>query len=477
MNNTFCLTSGGHAAWAKQHFSQKPLRPRFRSGRISASPGLILFGVLVAVLSAALARVPVQAAETAGFSILEDNAGRIDQFVIQIAEGELVRLLPTIHDLLTQVDSRTEGFLVCAAQDEANELQMALNRWNLAQPDRFQILVLPDVATIWARDRFVAVRRPTGESTLLLPPVREPAGGDFWVPQLLARAIPGLAVRPLGFYAEGGDLIAGHDRLFVGATNVGFAQEEFQHCTESELRTLLERQFGKPVVFLPDFADDDEEEPTDLDYHLDMFLTVCHDDSVVLADLEWGERLAGGKLHFEQELPLNQEDLEAIREDLAFKRHRLDAVYACLVRAGIRVHRIPLLWIPEADCGMTYNNVLQEDSPNGPIVYLPQYGINEIDMAAADVYSNLGYEVRPVDVRQVFELQGTLRCVVNVIRREPMLKWENGDVQVRRNPTAARRSAIVLAKTRRPNHFLWPADSPLQAPLSRGHRGEARNPS
>ena len=57
-----------------------------------------------------------------------------------------------------------------------------------------------------------------------------------------------------------------------------------------ELRHRLEPHSGKPVVLVFERVGV-KPESNHLDYHLDMYFTVIHDDSVLLADSLWGERL------------------------------------------------------------------------------------------------------------------------------------------------------------------------------------------
>jgi hypothetical protein len=44
-------------------------------------------------------------------------------------------------------------------------------------------------------------------------------------------------------------------------------------------------------------------------------------------------------------------------------------------------------------------------------------GQEELNSAAAAVWTSLGYEVRPIDCTPVWQLGGTLHCLVNVFRR------------------------------------------------------------
>ena len=52
------------------------------------------------------------------------------------------------------------------------------------------------------------------------------------------------------------------------------------------------------------------------------------------------------------------------------------------------------------------------------IVYLPIYqGAEPLNAAAAEVWREAGYEVRPIDCTSAYRLGGSLRCLVNVLSR------------------------------------------------------------
>ena len=69
------------------------------------------------------------------------------------------------------------------------------------------------------------------------------------------------------------------------------------------------------------------------------------------------------------------------------------------------------------DWMITYNNVLIDRRDEFDVVYMPVYHVPELDRAAARVYRDLGFEVRLVDVSEIFRMGGALRCVANVTRR------------------------------------------------------------
>lgn len=76
---------------------------------------------------------------------------------------------------------------------------------------------------------------------------------------------------------------------------------------------------------------------------------------------------------------------------------------------------------------VTYNNVLIDHRGADRRVFMPVYGIPSLDTRARETYEQLGYEVCPVDVSQVFTNGGAVRCIVNVTRRCPDDMPSEGD--------------------------------------------------
>ena len=70
---------------------------------------------------------------------------------------------------------------------------------------------------------------------------------------------------------------------------------------------------------------------------------------------------------------------------------------------------------------LTYLNVILDERDGGRIVYMPIYGhAAAINAAAAEVWRQLGYLVRPVDCSTAYRHFGSLRCLVNVLSRGPV---------------------------------------------------------
>lgn len=87
-----------------------------------------------------------------------------------------------------------------------------------------------------------------------------------------------------------------------------------------------------------------------------------------------------------------------------------------LQASGFKVAPTSLAVI-QAKTYVTYTNAVFDHRQGKAIVYLPTYGVANLDEAGAKAYRSLGYEVRPIPVRGVFRLYGTTGCLVNVLER------------------------------------------------------------
>jgi len=85
--------------------------------------------------------------------------------------------------------------------------------------------------------------------------------------------------------------------------------------------------------------------------------------------------------------------------------------------AGFQVVRMPLIPLEGGLDYVTYNNVLMETRNGTTIAYVPVYGIDDLDSAALAQYAALGVDARPIDVSRIYRFHGSVRCLVNVLRR------------------------------------------------------------
>jgi hypothetical protein len=170
---------------------------------------------------------------------------------------------------------------------------------------------------------------------------------------------------------------------------------------------------GRPVLLLGSRDGDVPE------HHVNMFAIPVDDGRALVGDPVLAAAALGGEEAARARLSAAGIDgdfsLVAVR--------RFDRAAADLADRGFAVTRVPAIpLVGHAAYGpfITYTNALIETFADGRRrVYLPTFGIEELDRLATETWARLGFEVRPVDVGPVFEGGGTLDCLVGVIRRSP----------------------------------------------------------
>jgi len=108
--------------------------------------------------------------------------------------------------------------------------------------------------------------------------------------------------------------------------------------------------------------------------------------------------------------------------DYRFEQEELESVARALSQRGLTVVRVPLLNRMERNGEVipwcSYNNVLVEIFGNKKRVYMPVYGIDDLDEAAAQVYAGLGFEVRKIKgLSEAAKHLGALRCSIKILER------------------------------------------------------------
>jgi hypothetical protein len=97
---------------------------------------------------------------------------------------------------------------------------------------------------------------------------------------------------------------------------------------------------------------------------------------------------------------------------------RFDAVARQCQAAGYRVVRIPIVPGRDGRTYLTYLNAILDKRAGRRIVYMPVFACADaLNHAAEQVWTSLGYEVRPVNCDACYPHFGSLRCLVNVLRR------------------------------------------------------------
>jgi len=330
------------------------------------------------------------------------------------------------------------------------------------QPERLRLVDLPrqSAFTIWPQDPFLVLESEDGRRVLLASNGFERAD-DRLLPRSVAKQF-GLRVRTSKLTFEGGNIVPGKQRAFVGANTIRLNALRLK-IPDTEVVRIFQREIGRRILVLGPLP-----QPVG---HIDMAITAISDREVIVADPRWGASLAMRELrqhpetvrtfertcrdqffgnpHVKQVFDRTGKPIrppkvlgqtrKAAADSIAIAP-QLDNLAAELRHWGYEVHRMPFLFCREAPppasrkpnrksrpvpsspkpgypC-LTYNNVLTESVPGRRTVYLPRYGWKALDDAAAEAWKRLGYQIVPVEGFAASAMYGgSLRCCVKVIER------------------------------------------------------------
>lgn len=196
---------------------------------------------------------------------------------------------------------------------------------------------------------------------------------------------------------------------------------------------LFKKQFGKDVTVM---GRDDPQTPhveqpaTD---HMDMGLTPVDEKTFFLGDPNLLERIFRS---------MSPEKLDAAKKRLSkmagrpihlesfLKQSRnndnpadFDAYEKTLTQQGYNVVRLPHSEPDWFGPYISYNNCLMErfekDGQEIKRVFLPVYGIEDLDNYAVKAYQDQGFEVHRIPMDALSRRWGALRCITNWLERSP----------------------------------------------------------
>lgn len=400
---------------------------RHRRGRARASRVLLWLTAAVATWGSCVPHTGSVLIQPAAVEPVEhvtcvpaDFEGAIEQVVLQANEGQLDDVIPAYRDLMRTLALDVSVTVVCDTDETVNRLRNRLKHLTGFRVRPVTLLSVNREITVWARDRMIAAR--TGpEVTLLVPEVwatgeTERQNDAEAIPEAVQQAAtPPVTVRTFPLGIEGGNLLASRTHLLVGRNAV----HENVHptlMTPEHVVEALRAAFGKPVIVVGETFEDNL--PAE---HLDMYMTVVADDTVIV-----GRRvvLAARNPSPRTARPLlvsgdgNDQAAETEEEaETAKDPDPCDLVAAEMAGRGFRVLRIPIHPDPGGEHFVTFNNALLEERAGRRIAYVPRYGMPDLEHEARLVYARAGYEVRFVDVRRIYALEGAVRCLANVLKR------------------------------------------------------------
>jgi len=355
--------------------------------------GTVTSLVLVFVVGAAMAR-----SGTSYRLVPEDASGHLRRIAIHYVPAMDARAMPVWHQLFRVLPSDVEVVVAVSREQDFDRFVERLRAAKIDHLSRFRAVVVDRPLTTWSRDRMAALEGPDGGAVLAPPRVGTASGaraGDWEAPFAIARDVYDARPQISELVFEGGDLAASKTHVFADANLIGRNLGRGD-ATRGRLETSLSRTFDQDIVWL---GDSQGEVP---EHHIMMYMVPLGGRTVLVGDARLGRPLASG-LDIEPDF-----ELHAARFDRAAK---------LLADRGFEVIRMPVVVLRGAGSYVTYTNALFDRDAAGPIVYLPTYDRPALDRAAIGLYESLGYRVIPIDVSTIYQLNGSLGCLVNVMAR------------------------------------------------------------
>jgi len=368
--------------------------------RVLASICGIVGGLALAISLSALARRqrPLPDAQ-----LISDAHGAIAEICIQYRKDFNPDAIETISDLFSGLAEDVDIRVVVENTSEFEFLKAELARFGVPRLDRLTAVITGFPITPWARDRFGAMTAG-GRTVIAVPPARSnmpgPRGNDERVPEILAASLSNATCLSLPFMFEGGDLLADENNAFIAA-NCLARNSPYDVDDRCGLLRKIEGALHKRVVLIGKTPEDVP------DHHICMYLTPFGDKCVAVAD-----PMLGLELHQKG----SGKDTVDVETDKS-KYEPFRNVILCMEQNGFKVVHVPFLLTSTPRVYVSYNNVMLERRDGEKRVYMPVYGIPELDLAAGKVFEGQGWHVIPVRVAKLYRHTGSLRCQVGIIKR------------------------------------------------------------
>jgi len=322
--------------------------------------------------------------------LLPDSDGALEEIVIQYVPEAAEIVATAYREFLGALPATVTVRVVCPDREAFDDLARRVG----AVACGLEPVLTGHPMTTWARDRWLALSPRKGDGALLLCPAVE-AGAEVWparagdrrIGEDLASALPHVRARRSGLVFDGGDFVADGETVFVSPR----VARRNPGLTSVELRRRLSRMLEREIVLLGDAPN----------HHAGMYLMTAGHRTALVGDPSLARGIVG------DDAP-NDPDWSAATQA------EFDAVAETVAGAGYRVVRIPVVPGRDGRTWLTGVNVIVD----GRTVYVPVFrGAERFNRASADVWRSLGFTVRPVDCTGTYRHFGSLRCLVNVLRR------------------------------------------------------------
>jgi len=357
-------------------------------------------GLVAGILIVQLAGLARGGARVHTRLVAEDASAPLRRIAIHYAPGADPRALPVWRQLFAELPAAVDVDVEVAQAADFDRLLGRLRASRTPHLGRLHKVVVGAPITTWSRDRYAALVDDRGGGAILAPPRIETPfpqrAGDMQSPAAISRALYGREPRIAEIVFEGGDLAATPRWVFA---DVNLANRNLGRVAadRASIERALHRYLGQELVWLGDALGDVPR------HHIMMYMMPIDDQVVAVGDVRAGVRLLG-------DAPLALDDVEV-------QARRFDRAAALLAERGFRVVRVPVAVLEGAGSYITYTNALFDRRGDTRVVYMPTYDLPALDEAGAAFWRAQGFEVHPIDVSSIYQLNGSLGCLVNVLAR------------------------------------------------------------
>jgi len=233
-----------------------------------------------------------------------------------------------------------------------------------------------------------------------------------------------------------------HEQPFLIAPNPEYKQPPLRanEMAEGDMwvkaaKDLFEKQFGQKVVVMGGDDPSTPEVEGPANDHLDMALTPFDEKTVAVGDPSLIKKAVEKmsprrRKEVEKQLSALMErpvTLRSLTDDersgYPNQQRDFDTYARNVEKEGYRILRLPYAEPTWGAPNITYNNCLierfqKEDGTHVKRVFLPVYGIRELDNMALDTYKSEGFQVFPIPMATLATRKGALRCISQWLARK-----------------------------------------------------------
>lgn len=379
--------------------------------------GLVVAG-LVAHAHFAAANVQPPAPKLAG--VVSDDSSALREVLIHYVPGEEATFAETYRDFLGTLPKETRVVAV-HPKGARPRLDAFLGSVSPDLAGRTRAVEITTPMGIWSKDRALVLADPKaaeGTTTFIVPPrprARESGRPFDWdiIPAVAAAAPAQFKVQQVPIAFDAGDFAVAGTRVLYDA-NLYARNRGRGYPSPVAFREKMKQLVGRDVVML---GTEEGDVPR---HHMSMYMAPLDGNVVLVGDPAAGAKIVGpgympGEKSVETGKLLRADNSEATQA-------RFDRAAADLGRAGFKVVRIPTVAYDDRTY-FAYTNGVYETRNGKKTAWVPAFAAGDdslaadLDAAAREVYASLGWEVRPVAVRKLYPMHGTIGCVVNVLSR------------------------------------------------------------